>query len=234
MNEFINSRSMLTPGVAGALVMVLANSLTSAFNWGISASGLALSLSFSIGMVVLGDDKLKWFFRVPLYVLNSLIIFSMAFGSNTFGKHLEGDTATPQTIEPRIRPIGFLGQPPFKFVQTQQVINTPTPAKAQQDALKKQIVTLSNSLQLIQQNIIANQKKISDPNHRMDKLVQINKNLINLNQSVEADGNIDAKKFELYQKAIDEIQNSSKVLQDAILKDQSNTIKQKRFFKDWN
>jgi hypothetical protein len=79
--DFLNPESMLTPGVAGALVMMIANAL--AVNFDFSDHGrkyAGLILSFIIGLLVLSATRDIWK-RFIFYVLNSLVIFTVAFGS---------------------------------------------------------------------------------------------------------------------------------------------------------
>ena len=84
MNEFLNPKSMLTPGVAGSLMMFLVNGIGCQFPE-LSMRYLALGISFLIGSVV-------WFSeiegRAPMvqkgiyWVLNSLVIFVVGFGTS--------------------------------------------------------------------------------------------------------------------------------------------------------
>ena len=83
MNEFLNPKSMLTPGVAGGLVMIITNSLTSQFD--IAANVTALIISFTLGLVLFISMPGKIFERLVLYVLNSLVVFSVATGTNNIG-----------------------------------------------------------------------------------------------------------------------------------------------------
>lgn len=82
IGDFLNPASMLTPGFAGAVAMMISNTLVHAF--GLPPAWSALVLSFLLGTIV-------WVASVSLlrgavyYVLNSLIIFSVAFGTNTLG-----------------------------------------------------------------------------------------------------------------------------------------------------
>ena len=83
MNEFLNPKSMLTPGVAGSLMMFLVNGIGCQFPE-FSMRYVALFISFLIGSVV-------WFSelegRAPMvqkgiyWVLNSLVIFVVGFGT---------------------------------------------------------------------------------------------------------------------------------------------------------
>jgi len=83
VKEFLNAKSMLTPGVAGLVAMLITNSLHAQF--GMPSRWIALALSFLIGSLVFADAATRLLPRVVLYVINSLIIFSIAVGSNVAG-----------------------------------------------------------------------------------------------------------------------------------------------------
>jgi hypothetical protein len=85
VNDFFNAKAALTPGAAGATTMMLTGTLTSAF--GLPPSPTALVLSFLMGLcwIVLSESVLPWAQKVVLYVVNSLTIFSVAFGLNSAG-----------------------------------------------------------------------------------------------------------------------------------------------------
>jgi len=71
---------MLTPGAAGGTTMLIATALSN--NFGLSASNVGLALSFLFGLLVLANSRKIWIKGV-YYLLNSLIIFCIAFGTNT-------------------------------------------------------------------------------------------------------------------------------------------------------
>ena len=77
MDNFFNARSMLTPGIAGATAMMITSSLVAAFR--LPGSYVALGISLLLGLVAMSDDSLRVPQRIIFYVLNSLVIFSMAF-----------------------------------------------------------------------------------------------------------------------------------------------------------
>jgi len=99
MNEFLNPKSMLTPGVAGALMMFLVNGIGCQFPE-LSLRYLALFMSFLIGSVVWFSD-LKG--RAPMvqkgvyWVLNSLVIFVVGFGTSNLAADA---TAIPPPSQP--------------------------------------------------------------------------------------------------------------------------------------
>jgi hypothetical protein len=82
-HDFLNPKSMSTPGVAGAVVMLIANTLWS--NFAIEPRWTALALSFLLGLVILAERALPAWQRLIFYVVNSLIIFSVSLGTNQLG-----------------------------------------------------------------------------------------------------------------------------------------------------
>jgi hypothetical protein len=94
MSDFLNAKSMLTPGIAGGLVMLLTDALASQF--GAAPNWTALVLSALVGLLVLGDTKVPVVQRAVFYVLNALIIFAVAVGTNQLGAAATGE-ATPVT-----------------------------------------------------------------------------------------------------------------------------------------
>ena len=83
MNDFLKAKSMATPGVVGALVTVLTTTLATSF--GAPPKWTALGLSFLCGLLVFSDRSLRPLPRIGFYILNSLIIFSTAVGTNGLG-----------------------------------------------------------------------------------------------------------------------------------------------------
>src|SRR6267142_3521746 len=94
MNDFLNPKSMLTPGASGALVMVLANSLCLAFPE-MAFRYIAIGLSFVLGLLVFQAVQMAVGQRVIYWILNSLIIFTMGVGATTIGAKLEGFQEAP-------------------------------------------------------------------------------------------------------------------------------------------
>jgi hypothetical protein len=82
MKEFFNSKSMITPGVAGALVTFLTATLSSQF--GLSAKWIALGFSVLLALLILlADQAGSRAARAGVFLLNAAIIFSMSVGTNT-------------------------------------------------------------------------------------------------------------------------------------------------------
>lgn len=82
--EFLNPNAMLTPGIAGAVAMTIANTLSAQF--GLSEPVVALICSFLIGLLVATVKTVPSWKKYVYYVFNSLVIFTMAVGSNTLGQ----------------------------------------------------------------------------------------------------------------------------------------------------
>ena len=125
MNSFLDAKSMLTPGIAGAVVMLVTNALANTFS--LPGKWVALVLSFVCGLLVFGDKKLTVGPRIAFYVLNSLIVFATAVGANGIGAAASTETkagpaavaaatptppgtvappATPATVAPTPAPSG--------------------------------------------------------------------------------------------------------------------------------
>jgi len=94
VGEFLNPKSMLTPGICGAVIMVTANALGSAFGLeGPARSLICLVLSFLAGTLVFAAGVKRFWPRLAYYVFNSLIIFSTAVGVNFSGQKALGEAA---------------------------------------------------------------------------------------------------------------------------------------------
>ena len=83
---------MITPGVAGALVLVISNTAFTQF--GIPAKWSSLILSFLLGTLVFAGTVAAQWQKGLLYLLNSAIIFSVAVGTNQVGTGLSGQSGT--------------------------------------------------------------------------------------------------------------------------------------------
>jgi hypothetical protein len=132
MNDFLNAKSMVTPGVAGGLVMLISNTCAAQFD--LTPKWTALVLSALLGLLVvcilvapIWQKGLLWFF-------NALVIFSMAMGTNQAGatlqdqsetKHVSGPYPTPSASPVIYRSPAIGGTP------------APTPHKIDSKAIMK-------------------------------------------------------------------------------------------------
>jgi hypothetical protein len=104
MNEFINPKSMTTPGAAGTLMMLLANTVCAAFPE-VAFRYVALMLSFMIGSIVFKAAGLGKWERGAYWFINSLIIFSMGVGTSNIAANV---TANPNSHAALERAVAIL------------------------------------------------------------------------------------------------------------------------------
>lgn len=95
MNEFLNPKSMSTPGAAGALMMLIANALCNNFPE-FPFRYVALVLSFAIGAVVFSATTMRIWERGIYWIVNSLIIFSMGVGATNIAANVAAKQATQE------------------------------------------------------------------------------------------------------------------------------------------
>ncbi len=81
LDSFLNPQSMLTPGIAGSLVLFISMTVASQFH--INFPWTALTVSFLIALAILGKSSTPTFsLQGGIYcILNTLIIFSMCAGA---------------------------------------------------------------------------------------------------------------------------------------------------------
>lgn len=97
MEDFIKSKSMMTPGMAGSATMMITGTLVSQF--GLPGALTALGVSFFFGLVVWADRNVLFIHRLIFYVINSATIFSVAVGINQAGIVITKSEVSPQHIE---------------------------------------------------------------------------------------------------------------------------------------
>lgn len=89
MHEFINPKSMMTPGIAGSTMMFMVNGIVFAFPE-LQPRLIALILSFLIGSIVFAsksDLPTAIWTKGVYWVVNSLIIFVVGFGTAQFASN---------------------------------------------------------------------------------------------------------------------------------------------------
>jgi len=105
MDDFLKSKAMITPGVAGATTTMIAGTLYSQF--GLPAKWVGLVLSLLFGLAVWADKQVPLYQRIFFYVINSLTIFAVAIGINQAGIAVEVSTLqakNPHVIERKVQP----------------------------------------------------------------------------------------------------------------------------------
>jgi hypothetical protein len=93
LNEFLNPKSMVTPGVAGALTMAITNSLF--VNFGGSRAWIGVLVSSLFALLTVAATAMSIWQRCIFFILNTLIIFTMALGSNSAGNAISSPPLTP-------------------------------------------------------------------------------------------------------------------------------------------
>jgi hypothetical protein len=81
--EFLNPKSMLTPGLAGAITMAITNALCT--NFPLPRPHIALAISALLGILTISVVAMPIWQRAVFAILNSLFIFAMAVGTATLG-----------------------------------------------------------------------------------------------------------------------------------------------------
>lgn len=92
MQDFINPKSMMTPGIAGSTMMFIVNGIVFAFPE-LQPRIIALILSFLIGSIVFAAKSnlsAAIWTKAVYWVVNSLIIFVVGFGSAQFASNSTG------------------------------------------------------------------------------------------------------------------------------------------------
>ena len=84
LDEFLNPKSILTPGLAGGLTMLISSTLWVQFGWETKWTALAISFAISF-LVVRGMKNVPPLERIIYCSLNTFIIFSMGLGVNSLG-----------------------------------------------------------------------------------------------------------------------------------------------------
>ncbi|MEA2885108.1 MAG: hypothetical protein QOH32_4364 [Bradyrhizobium sp.] len=151
MQEFLTPEAMLTPGVAGSLTMMITNALAS--NFDMPRAWMGLGLSFIFGLLVLVSAK-GLIQKTVFYVLNSLVIFCVAVGTNGLG-------AGGAPVEPRVALLGIAAAhaqaaPPVPAQTLEHCANlSDAVATAQKNgASSDQIVALVRPCQNISQQLL--------------------------------------------------------------------------------
>jgi hypothetical protein len=91
LDQFLQPQSMITPGVLGALAMVGTNALAGTFDLPPGSTYfriISITISCLFGFAALIKST-SIFEKILYYVLNTIVIFSVAAGSNTVGQHLQ-------------------------------------------------------------------------------------------------------------------------------------------------
>jgi len=105
MDEFLKSKAMMTPGVAGGVTAMITGTLVSQF--GLPGNWTGLVTSLLLGLAVWTDKSISASHRVVYYIINSLTIYAVAIGINTAGMAIQYSNepgSDPAMIEREVSP----------------------------------------------------------------------------------------------------------------------------------
>lgn len=145
--EFLNPKSMLTPGAAGGVTFAITTAVGNIVP--LQPALIALIISFVVGVLVFAGPGIALTKRIVLYVLNSLIIFVSAAGLNTMATQRGLEPGSAQTTVTESAAISFIApahaqQNPAATTTTQPSVNIDCnnpnnpPEQAYCDALRAQ------------------------------------------------------------------------------------------------
>jgi hypothetical protein len=104
--EFLNPNSMLTPGFAGGMTMMITNTVAGQFDLGYPwAPAIGLLISLLFGLLAVTATAMPSWQRLVYYLLNSLIIFTVAVGSNTLGRNASDAASGHAALERIVAPL---------------------------------------------------------------------------------------------------------------------------------
>lgn len=96
MDDFVNSKGMITPGVAGSATTMITGTLVSVFDF--PGAMTALAISFLFGLLVLTDKSISLLYKCAYYIISSMTIFSVAVGLNHAGVAIVEQDETDSTV----------------------------------------------------------------------------------------------------------------------------------------
>lgn len=151
MNEFFNPKSMSTPGIAGALMMLLANTVCSIFPE-IAFRYVALALSFTIGTTVFSAASMKIWERGIYWIVNSLVIFSMGVGGSNIAANVSAQQASEgHSMSETASRVGMLLLSSFSstaYAQSDKVSRPMESEKRRQDAIASSAAQPTNGAKI--------------------------------------------------------------------------------------
>ena len=140
MQDFLNPNSMLTPGMAGGMTMLITNALCQHFPLPNDLTGLGISFLF--GLLVFVATGPFWQ-RSVYYLLNSLVIFCVAAGASGFGASVATQNDDPFA--------SLIVKPAFAEDAAATDADTLATLKKENEALKKQIAAIQSQLKALRQ-----------------------------------------------------------------------------------
>ena len=102
MDEYVSSKAMITPGIAGSATTMITGTLVSQFDF--PGANTALAISFIFGLLIFGDKAVALSIKFVLYLVHSMTIFSVAVGLNQAGIAIVEKDKEDQVIERKLLP----------------------------------------------------------------------------------------------------------------------------------
>lgn len=97
MDDFLSSKAMMTPAIAGTAVTTITAIMVSQF--GMPGNWSVLGLSMVFGLLTWADKTVPWLQRMVLYLINSATILVFAIGLNEAGMAASGYDNCPEPVE---------------------------------------------------------------------------------------------------------------------------------------
>jgi hypothetical protein len=104
MDDFLNSKAMMTPAISGTAVTIITAILVSHF--GLPGNWCVLGLSLALGLLTWADKAVPVVQRMVLYLINSSTIMVFAIGLNQAGMAASGydnKLNCPEIVERNIK-----------------------------------------------------------------------------------------------------------------------------------
>lgn len=227
MNEFLNPKSMSTPGITGALMMLLANSICASFPE-LAFRYVSLSLSFLIGSIVFASANLKMWERGAYWIVNSLIIFSMGVGASNIAANVSSKADSHAALKGSAIVADVVASTVFRTAYAQEPNSMQTaPPVAKKAGPPKEIHLLESQIKNQQEEI----RRSRQENERLRNRVNILDR--ELEPASDAQTQQETIKEEL-QRSRQEIERLHREIESASdAQTQQRTIEQEGFFKTW-
>ncbi|ODR93790.1 hypothetical protein AUC70_09065 [Methyloceanibacter stevinii] len=87
LSDFLHTQSMITPGAAGGLTLTITNTVGNVFHLPLGYVALGVSALFGVVILAVTATAPVWQ-RCAFFVINTLIIFCVAMGSNAAGQQI--------------------------------------------------------------------------------------------------------------------------------------------------
>lgn len=105
IKDFLNPESMITPGIAGGITMMISNALWVQFSIEPRYTGLIFSFIIGLAVVLSWKATTALWLKGIYWIVNSLIIFSVAIGGNYVGAGKASASTQEKQYSEKMEPI---------------------------------------------------------------------------------------------------------------------------------